>query len=91
MANINFNELAWKAPQHGDRFGYIPTDDHYDDIVAWLKTGTKRWTEKTRYSDGTPVVKTRLSFGTQYDVVVDYIPETKMIAYVFRDHNKYSI
>lgn len=89
---INFNELTWKAPTHNGRIGYIPSDKYYNDIVEWLKTGRKIWVEKTKYADGTKVIKSRVHFeNSRYDVIVDYIPETKMIAYTFREQNTYEV
>ena len=89
---INFNELAWNAPTHGDRIGYIPTDKYYKEIVEWLQTGTKVWTEKTKYSDGTPVIISRITFkDSQYDAVVDYIPSTEIINWTFRKISTYDI
>lgn len=88
----NFNELAYNAPRHGEKYGYIPSDDHYNEIIEWLKTGTKLYTEKVKQFDGTSSIVSRVRFnGSEYDAVVTYIPETKMIAYNFRRSNAFEV
>lgn len=78
--DLNFNKLAWEAPKHGDTFGYLPTDEHYDEIMTWLKTGTKRW--KVRDED---VTTRRLSMpDSVYDVIAEYNHKTHMVSWTFR-------
>ncbi len=90
--NINFNKLAWEAPKHGDKVGYLPTDKYYAEIVEWLKTGTKLYVEKTKQSDGTPVIISRVTFeNSRYDAVITYVISTKMIAYIFREVGTYAV
>jgi hypothetical protein len=87
MTEINFNKLAWDAPKHGEVYGYIPTDKYYSEIIEWLKTGTKRYVTK-----GAKVTTTRLSMpNSEYDVVVEYTHETKMISWIFRQANTFEI
>ena len=91
-ADINFNELAWNAPKHGDKCGYVPTDEHYDDIINWLSSGTKLYVEKCKQSDGTKAVISRVRFlDSPYDTVVTYLPETKLISWVYRKQNVFEI
>jgi hypothetical protein len=84
---LNFNKLAWDSPNHDGEYGYLPTDKYYDEIVAWLKTGTKRW-ETT--SNGVTTVRMSVP-NSVYDVIVNYNHKTKMISWIFRKQGVYQI
>lgn len=87
MEKLNFNQLAWEAPQHGDKNGYLPTDKYYQEICEWLKTGSEKYKIK---QNGEIIV--RKSFeNSQYDVIVTFVVETKMINWVFIKSNEYEV
>ena len=84
---INFNKLAWDAPKHGDTYGYTPADEHYAEIVEWLKSGTKKWTSRLGN-----VTTTRVTFDeSSCDAIVEYNHTNKMIFWTFRRINTYQI
>jgi hypothetical protein len=88
MEKINFNKLAWNAPKHGETYGYVPTDKYYNEIVEWLKTGTKKYVSKKVNG----VTVSRVSFqNSEYDAIVEFIHATKMISWTFRKHNEFHI
>lgn len=92
MSCINFNELAWKAPEHDGKFGYLPTDPHYSDIMEWIKAGTELWRTKTNLPDGTVEIRSRVSFSdTQYDAVVTFNSTTNMVMWNFRPKGEYHV
>lgn len=87
MKEINFNKLAWNAPKHGDVYGYVPTDEFYNEIINWLKTGTKRYVNKVN-----GVTTTRVAMPNSiYDVIAEYTHKTKMISWTFRKQNTFHV
>lgn len=87
MTNLNFNSLAWNAPKHGEEYGYLPTDKYYNEIVEWLKTGTKKYVTK-----GKEKTSSRVTFpNSQYDAIVEFTHKTKMLSWTFRKSNEYHI
>lgn len=87
MRNLNFNELAWKAPKHGEEYGYTPTDEYYNDIIEWLKTGKKLYTVK-----GDKITTVRMEMpNVVHNVIVEFTHETKMVMWYFRKSNEFVI
>lgn len=84
---LNFNKLAWEAPEHNGKHGYAPADKYYTEIIEWLKTGTKKYVTK-----GNGVTLSRVTFPNSiYDAIVEYTHATKMISWTFRKVNEYHI
>lgn len=84
---LNFNELAWNAPQHENGFGYTPNDKYYNEIVKWLQSGERIWRERNEN-----VTTTRISIkNSEYDVIASFYHENKMISWVFRHFTEYHI
>ena len=94
---LNFNELAWRSPKHeaeGDSenlgFGYLPTDNHYQKIIEWLRSCAEHgvvW----QFRSGNVTVKRMHIPESQYDVVVRFNHVTKMIDWVFRAPGCYEV
>ena len=85
MSNINFNELAWKSPKHDGKYGYIPTDDMYEEIINWLKSGKELWREEKGN-----LSQFRVTFkNSMYDVIAVLDRETDMISWIFRSKGDY--
>lgn len=85
---LNFNQLAWEAPIHGSEYGYLPTDEYYNDIMNWLKTGTVRWQVKSE--NGIFTVRKEFD-NSKYDVVVTYNSITGLIMWRFILHYVYEV
>jgi len=87
MKTLNFNELAYKMPKHGDRYEYQPGDKWYEEVLTWLKEAIETiWTT----TDGNETTK-RLSFGEMYDVVATWFSDTNGISYIFREAGVYEV
>ncbi len=86
MEKLNFNQLAWEAPEHDGKYGYLPTDKYYDEIIAWLKSGEKVWTSKVG-----GITTCRISFETAYDAIAEYNHKNKMVSWVFRGRGEFQI
>jgi hypothetical protein len=87
IEDINFNELAWNSPKHGDLYGYVPGDKWYEEIISWLKKGKTLWRV-----DGEGKVIKRMNVGSpRYDVVAEWYPATKMVSWVFQKPGEYYV
>ena len=83
---LNFNALAWNAPEHDGEYGYLPTDEYYTEICSWLRSLDTRY--KTRTGNVTTVRKSQRN--CIWDVIVTYNHETKMISWIFRKCYEYA-
>lgn len=88
--NLNFNELAWKAPEIDEnRFGYKKGHKYYDAICEWLKSGTKLW--KTVNEEKNEVT-TRVTWdGMPYDAIVTFYKNDTAIYWTFRKKGTFCI
>lgn len=87
MEQLNFNRLAWEAPEYPEGYGYKPTDKYYNEIIEWLKVGETIWITK----EGTVSTK-RIRFAdSPYDVVASYHHESKMISWIFRHRSTFAV
>ena len=88
-SKINFNNLAWNAPNLGnDRYGYLPSHELYQTICAWLKTGTKRYTVKGKNSIICRIANCE-GTGGKYDVSVEMNRQDKAICWYFIEPGTY--
>lgn len=90
---INFNALAWDAPNHNGRREYVPENKMYKYIVRWLNTATKTIWDLVSTTDENNVSchKKRLSFDNGIDVIATYYSDTEGIMWYFQKANEYKI
>ena len=93
MNDINWNEVAWNAPNHDGDYGYLPSDEMYPKICEWLKSGEVLWEAKGVDDKGRKVTSKRIApeGWDNYDVIADYTHETKMVSYIFRKKNTFVV
>lgn len=80
--DLNFNKLAWNSPNHCGKFGYLPGDEYYYDIIDWLKTGEVGYKTFGKDASGDDITITGLVFEQEkYRVIVTYYWKNEMISY----------
>ena len=86
---LSLNALAWESPsiytdKNGDEhYGFIPGDLFYDEIVNELKG------MKNKYRAGNVVRK--IIPNSDYDLIVTWYPEVKMISWIFCKSYEYLV
>ena len=84
---LNFNQLAWESSEINGEYGYLPEHEHYEAIVAWLRTGRKIWSNRTG-----DITETRITFsGMRYDAIVRYRHTDGLIGWIFREVGTYEV
>lgn len=81
---LNLNALAWEAPSKIDgtsKYGYVPGDMFYDEICKELKS----------YKDvyRTEFIARKTIPDSNYDVIAEFEPETKMVSFYFIPFNTF--
>lgn len=86
---LHLNKLAWESPSiytkpDGDEIrGFVPGDPFYNEIIDEFKSF------QDRYRAGNTVRK--ILPNSPYDIIITWVPEVKMVSWIFRESNEYCI
>lgn len=86
---LHLNKLAWESPSiyttpKGEEIcGFVPGDEFYDEIIAEFKNMKDRWRAGNTVRKIIP--------NSEYDVVVTWYPEVKMVSWHFCKCYQFSI
>lgn len=90
---LHLNALAWEAPskwidENGEEhMGYCPDDPFYDEIIETFKSFPDKY--RDNFKGGTIVRK--IWPDTEYDIIITWYSEVKMISWHFCKSYEYSI
>ena len=91
---LNLNELAWESPsiytdQAGkEHYGFIPGDEFYNEIIDTFKSFPDVYREKF---DGGAIIRKHWVGSDNYDILIKWYSEVKMISFYFQKSYEYRI
>lgn len=86
---LHLNKLAWEAPsiwtnKNGEEIrGFVPGDTFYEEIIAEFKSFKDKWREGN--------IVRKIIPNSQYDAIVIWYPEVKMVTWYFRASYEYCV
>ena len=86
---LHLNKLAWESPSvytspdGNEHRGFISGDKFYDEIIAEFKSFKDRWREEN--------IVRKIIPNSQYDAIVFWYREVKMVSWFFEKSYEYSI
>lgn len=91
---LHLNKLAFESPSiytdtNGDEhYGFIPGDEFYNELIETFKTFPDVYRNTFK---GGAIIRKHLTGYDNYDVLITYYSEVKMISFYFQKSYEYAV
>lgn len=91
---LHLNKLAWESPsiytdsEGEEHYGFIPGDPFYDEIIKTFKSFPDVYRDK--FNGGTIVRKNWVG-SDNYDIIIKWYSEPKMVSFFFKKSYEYCV